>query len=95
LGQSKKNDLSGLNHFLAASYCSFKEIQDKGDFPADHYMMVGAVSRLKGYGFFKTEFQQFNFDGSDNSFDEIVSITDFGQKFVKYCLQKNLSNQAN
>ena len=83
-----------MNHFLAASYCyqayalSFKEIQDKGDFPADYYMIVGAVSRLKGYGFLKTEFQQFNFDGSDNSLDEIVSITDFGQKFVKYCLQK-------
>lgn len=63
-------------------------IKDDKDGPIDPYVLVGAINRLKNYGFLKTKYQTIHFDGSDNSFDQIVAITDFGRKFVEYCLQE-------
>jgi hypothetical protein len=67
---------------------SLKAFQDDKDIPIDPYVFVGAVNRLKNYGFLKTNFKPTNFDGIYNSFDEIFSITDFGRRFVEYCLKE-------
>lgn len=66
---------------------SLNGLQDDANLPTDPYVVVGAISRLKNYGFLRTKFHPLNLDGSDSTFDEVVAITDFGRRFVEYCLQ--------
>lgn len=54
----------------------------------DPYAIVGAMTRLKSYGFIKT-FQEglsLRTTERENSFAEHVSISDYGNKFVEFCL---------
>jgi len=52
------------------------------------YAIVGAVNRLKSYGFIKTFQEGMSFGSTeyDNSFMEDISISDYGNEFVEFCL---------
>lgn len=52
------------------------------------YAIVGAVSRIKSYGFLKTTQASFSIGATndDNMLHENIAINDYGIEFVKYCL---------
>lgn len=53
----------------------------------DKYAIVGAVGRLKSYGFLITETGNVTIGGGvDNSLNEIISMSSYGEKFIRYCL---------
>lgn len=52
----------------------------------DQYAIVGAIGRLKTYGLLRSFTESFTIGGSDNALAEHVTPSDFGLKFIKYCL---------
>lgn len=53
----------------------------------DQYAIVGAIGRLKSYGFLMSFQGSFAIGGdSDNALQEQVRISDFGKEFQNYCL---------
>ncbi|MGG3282749.1 hypothetical protein [Paenibacillus solani] len=53
----------------------------------EQYAIVGAIGRLKGYGFIRTFTTGMSFGGrEDNSLRDGVELTPFGKKFIAYCL---------
>lgn len=54
----------------------------------DTYAFVGVMSKLKSYGFLKTQQEQmFIGGGEDNLLNESVAINDYGREFVEFVLQ--------
>lgn len=55
----------------------------------DKYAVVGAIGRLKSRGFLTATQHSFAIGGvSDNSLQEIVSVSSFGKSFIAFCLHK-------
>ena len=53
----------------------------------DQYAIVGAINRLKSFGFIISRQGSFSIgDSDDNTLKEIIQISDFGKKFVNFCL---------
>ena len=53
----------------------------------DQYAIVGAIGRLKSRGFLVTAQGSFSIGGgSDNSLQELVAISPYGQRFCSFCL---------
>lgn len=53
----------------------------------NQYAIVGAVNKLKSYGFLTTAQGSFSIGGNDdNLLEEIVGINDYGIEFVKFTL---------
>lgn len=52
------------------------------------YAIIGAVSRIKSYGFLKTTQASFSIGATndDNMLHENIAINDYGIEFIKYCL---------
>jgi hypothetical protein len=54
----------------------------------DQYAIVGAVGRLKTYGFLASGQEGINIGGrEDNIFLERVKVSDFGKRFCEFCLK--------
>ena len=54
----------------------------------DPYEVVGAVGRLKSFGFLKSDIGGFTLGpGVDNQLNEIVSLSEFGKAFCEFCLE--------
>lgn len=54
----------------------------------DTYAVVGSIGRLKTYGFLSAVTSSISLGGNaDNSLNESVSITTFGNKFIQFCLE--------
>lgn len=51
------------------------------------YAIVGAIGRLKTYGFVKSSIDGIHFGGSDNTLNEFVTPSNFGVDFIHYCLK--------
>jgi len=52
------------------------------------YAIVGAINRLKSYGFLMTGQGSMTIGGgSDNSLTELVKVSDFGKSFISFSLQ--------
>ena len=52
------------------------------------YAIIGALGRLKMYGLIRATVAAFSIgDGSDNALDELVSLSDFGIRFIHYSLE--------
>lgn len=52
----------------------------------DQYAIVGAVGRLKTFGYIKATSGQMHIGGGiDNSLNEFISISTFGQSFCNFC----------
>lgn len=63
---------------------SVKSITKQG---VDQYAIVGAVNKLKSYGFLRTSQASFSIGGGmDNLLEEIVGINEYGKEFVDFCL---------
>lgn len=53
----------------------------------DQYAIVGSIGRLKSYGFLVARTNGLTIGGSlDNSLNEFVSISSFGDHFISYCI---------
>ncbi|BCB04734.1 hypothetical protein [Bacillus sp. KH172YL63] len=52
----------------------------------EQYAIVGAIGRLKMYGFLSAVTNSFAIGGGDNNLQENVSLTNFGLNFVHFCL---------
>ncbi|HHT7172103.1 TPA: hypothetical protein ACTZ3H_002795 [Bacillus cereus] len=52
----------------------------------DQYAIVGSIGRLRMYGFLRYQPINFIFNGGDNSLSDAFVISDFGTKFIEYCL---------
>ncbi|MCM3628791.1 hypothetical protein M3194_15715 [Paenibacillus glycanilyticus] len=53
----------------------------------EQYAIVGAIGRLKAYGFIYTIYGQISFgNNNDDSLTDRVFMTPFGQRFISYCL---------
>ena len=62
-----------------------KAIQKPG---VDQYAIVGAIGRLKTYGFLVSGQSGINIGGGeDNILLEIVKVSDYGRHFCKFCLR--------
>lgn len=68
-----------------------REFIKVGSISADginQYAIVGAIGRLKTYGLLRSETHSFSIGGgSDNALNEAVIISDFGLRFIHYCLE--------
>lgn len=54
----------------------------------DAYAIVGSIGRLKTNGFLSAATGSISLGGNaDNSLNESVSITSFGNKFIQFCLE--------
>jgi len=54
----------------------------------DQYAIVGAISRLKTYGFLVSGQPGINIGGGqDNILLEIVKVSDYGRRFCEFCLR--------
>lgn len=54
----------------------------------DQYAIVGSIGRLKTYGFLVASTHSMSIGGgSDNSLNEVVSISSFGNEFISYCVE--------
>ncbi|MBV7507263.1 hypothetical protein KW850_18535 [Bacillus sp. sid0103] len=51
------------------------------------YAIVGAIGRLKMYGFLRTSTQDLQVGDVDNTLLELVTPSDFGLNFIKFCLE--------
>ena len=61
------------------------QIQKPG---VDQYAIVGAVGRVKTYGFLVSGQPGLNIGGGqDNALLETVKISDFGRHFCEFCLR--------
>ena len=73
-----------------------KFLDSKGDFMAigliqksgiEQYAIVGAVGRLRNLGFLQSAGGGMSFgDRSDNYLKELIKVSPFGKKFIKFCL---------
>lgn len=56
----------------------------------DQYALVGAVGRLKNLGFIRAQTMSLQIGGtnSDNSLNEVISLTPFGRSFIEYCFSR-------
>lgn len=71
--------LNSQNNFVAIG-----SIQKEG---IEQYAIVGAVGRLRNLGFLQSAGGGMSFgDMSDNYLKELVKISAFGEKFIKFCL---------
>lgn len=52
----------------------------------DQYAIIGSIGRLKSFGFLVALTQTVAI-GGDNAFNELVSISSFGEEFINYCLE--------
>lgn len=53
----------------------------------DQYAIVGAIGRLKSYGFLMASQKSFNIGGGfDNTLREQVKVSSFGREFCNFCL---------
>lgn len=50
------------------------------------YAILGAVGRLRSYGFIVTYTGNFSVGGRDNALTEEIQLSDFGKEFVCFCL---------
>ena len=56
----------------------------------DQYVIIGAVEKLKSYGFLESQTISVMIGtGQDNRLREKVRLSDFGIKFYKFCILKN------
>lgn len=54
----------------------------------DRYAIVGAIGRLKSRGFLTATQGSFVVGGGeDNSLQEVVAVSSFGQSFINFCLK--------
>lgn len=54
----------------------------------DQYAIVGAVGRLKMYGLLSASTRSLTIgEGTDNALNETITLSEFGKKFIQYCLQ--------
>jgi len=61
------------------------DIQKSG---IDQYAIVGAIGRLKSFGFLKSFQRSFTIGGDqDNALLEQVQVSSFGKEFVDFCLK--------
>jgi len=61
------------------------DIQKPG---VDQYAIVGAIGRLKSYGFLVSAQASFSIgSGVDNTLNETVKVSDFGRRFCDFCLR--------
>jgi len=87
-------DTLGEMTLLECELLAFLSTQDKptpvGDIQKpniDQYAIVGAIGRLKSYGFLIAFQGSFAIGGgSDNALQEQVRVSDFGKEFQNYCL---------
>lgn len=62
-------------------------IEFKEDSSKDRYTIVGHVNRLRNYGFIELYTGNVTIGGNvDNIHNSIISISDFGKEFVRFCL---------
>ena len=62
----------------------------------DQYAIVGAVGRLKTFGYIKATSGQMHIGGGvDNSLNEFISISTFGQSFCNFCFGYSYSTKNN
>lgn len=53
----------------------------------DQYAVVGAINRIKSYGFVQSSQGSFSIGGGgDNTLNEMIRISPFGKKFCEFCL---------
>lgn len=52
----------------------------------DQYAIVGAIGRLKINGLLRAETRSFTIGEADNSLKEVVSVSNFGLRFINYCM---------
>lgn len=68
-----------------SSALQVRSIQKPG---IDTYAIVGSIGRLKTSGFISAATSSIALGGNaDNSLNEMVSITTFGNKFIQFCLE--------
>ena len=54
----------------------------------DQYAIVGAIGRLKSFGFLVSGQASFSIGGDvDNTLNETVKVSDFGRRFCEFCLR--------
>lgn len=54
----------------------------------DQYAIVGAIGRLKSFGFLVSGQASFSIGGDvDNALNETVKVSDFGRRFCEFCLR--------
>ena len=54
----------------------------------DQYAIVGAIGRLRSFGFLVSAQASFSIGGGvDNTLNETVKVSDFGQRFCEFCLR--------
>lgn len=53
----------------------------------DQYAIVGAIGRLRMYGFLKYQSDNIMFNGTDSALLDSFIISDFGINFINYCLE--------
>ncbi len=71
--------------YKKAEMTRVKEIQKPG---VDQYAIIGAISRLKTYGFLVSGQSSINIGGGqDNILLEIVKVSDYGRHFCEFCLR--------
>jgi hypothetical protein len=76
----------GVLSFLASNSAGVKvrDLQSEG---VSQYAFVGAIERLRGKGFLVSRRGEFMMNGQhDEALGAIVSVSDYGNKFVAYCL---------
>ena len=61
------------------------DIQKSG---VDQYAIVGAIGRLKSFGFLVSGQASFSIGGGvDNMLNETVKVSNFGRRFCEFCLR--------
>ena len=83
------NNMSILEcELIALLYSADKLIQVKqiSKPNVNQYAIVGAINKLKSYGFLKTTQGSFSVGGGDNLLQENVMINDYGKEFVAFTI---------
>ena len=66
-------------------YIPVKNISNSG---VHQYAIVGAISKIKSYGFLSTQHVDFSIsEGVDNSLQEQIFINDYGVEFVEFTIE--------
>ncbi|MEZ8363405.1 hypothetical protein AB6C40_24445 [Vibrio splendidus] len=52
----------------------------------EQYAIVGIIGRLKSRGFLVAAQGSFSIGGADNSLQELVAISEYGERFCSFCL---------
>lgn len=61
-------------------------IKDLKIYEVNQYVILGAVNKLKSYGFLMTSQDTISLYGGDNYLNERVCISDYGKEFVEFTL---------